>query len=117
MTEQPKKLLSPFSVEITNPTGVATVVHTGFPVNGDYGGTSDPGVMIDVKLTYVNPTGNNFSTGKLVPEDPANQAYSRLFSNVDPTAEPQRGLLTAFLYDPSGNILLAQSTTIEVIIV
>src|SRR5437870_3970690 len=102
MTEEPKKLPPAFSIEITDPSGTTTVIHDEFTVQGDYGGTSDPDVLIEVKLIYVNPTGNDFASGKLVPEDPSNQGYTRTFNNVDPTQASQRGLLTAFLYDSTG---------------
>jgi hypothetical protein len=105
------------SIQINVPPNEGTVPHALFPVTGQYGGTGDSPVLIDVGLTYANPAGPGPSTGKLPPEDPVNQTFSRQFQNVAPTLPGQVGLLTAYLYDVTGTILLAQSTTIEITIV
>jgi hypothetical protein len=108
-------LAQQFSIQIDTPQNLATVPHAGFAVTGHYDGTNGP-VLIDVVLTYVNPKAPGFSTGKLPPEDPPNKAFNRMLQNVTPTAPGQRGLLTAFLYDDTGQLLLAPSPTIQVTI-
>jgi hypothetical protein len=104
-----------FSVQINTPLNRAPVTHLGFSSDGDYEGTDGP-VLIECVLNYTNPPAPPFTTGRLPPEDPAHKSFLRQFLNVLPTMPGQVGLLTAFLYDGSGQNLLAQSTTIQITI-
>lgn len=87
-----------------------------FPVGGQYGGTGSSPVLINVALGYANPAQPGQATGLRPPEEPGTQMYNRLLQNATPTIPGQVGLLTAFLYDITGTILLAQSLTIEITI-
>jgi hypothetical protein len=69
---------------------------------------------VECVLNYANPQGGPFTNGKLPPEDPVHQLWMRQFPNLPATQPGQVGLMTAFLYDPTGQQLLAQSTTILV---
>jgi hypothetical protein len=115
-TDQTNKLDAiQFSIQINNPPNQAPVPHAAVPSDGDYDGTDDP-VLIECVLNYANPPAPPFTTGKLPPEDVPNKTFLRQFMDVLPTVPGQQGLLTAFLYDGSGQNLLAQSTTVQVVI-
>jgi hypothetical protein len=103
------------SIQINNPPNLTPVPHTAFPSDGNYDGTDAP-VLIECVLDYANPPAAPFSTGKLPPEDLVNKLFSRQFMNVNPTLPGQQGLLTAFLFDSSGQTLLAQSATVQLTI-
>jgi hypothetical protein len=114
MTQQPEELASPFFILLNAPPNEANLPAPAFPVGGQYGGTNGP-VLIDCVLTY-SPGGNQIPTGKLPPEDPANNVFNRLLNQVVPTQPGQSGLLTAILYDAATLRVLANSETLEVFI-
>jgi hypothetical protein len=116
VSHAPRPLDVQYAINITVPPNGAQVPGAGFPVQGNYAGTNDPTVLIQVCLVY-SPVGPSFTTPKSPPEDPPNHAYDRSFNNVPPTGAGQVGLLTAYLFDPTGQQLWAQSATIQVTIV
>ncbi len=107
---------NPFSIQINNPPNGTPMPRVSVISDGDYGGPVPDGILVECVLSYANPAGGPISNGKLPPEDPVNQEWNRQFANVPPTQPGQVGLLTAFLYDPTGQQLLAQSTTVAVLI-
>ena len=114
ITQEPEELASPFFIQLNAPPNEAQLAAPAFPVGGQYGGTNGP-VLIDCILTY-SPGGYQVPTGKMAPEDPANNAFNRLLNNAVPTQPGQSGLLKAILYDAATLQFLAGSETIEVFI-